>query len=60
VGACTSIPGKSMIVSELLSGDLEKKILDEKADWSLCLRLRMAKDAALGMNWLHGSRIIHR
>jgi serine/threonine protein kinase len=47
-------------VSELLHTDLERLLRSEQV-LELSERVRMAKDAALGMNWLHGiSGIIHR
>jgi len=58
--------GKSevMLVTELYSTDLETLIIKKKSTRPLTLpkRLEMAKDAALGMNWLHCSKpqIIHR
>ncbi|KYR00273.1 SH2 domain-containing protein [Tieghemostelium lacteum] len=61
LGACTK-PGKVMIVSELMHSDLEKVIHNPDVDPpSLFQRMKMASDAALGMNWLHGiCNIIHR
>lgn len=42
--------------------DLETLIIDEKKRLSLFQRMKMTKDAALGMNWLHSSNpiFIHR
>lgn len=61
IGACLE---PLMIVTELMSGgDLEKLLLDHTSTpLSLLTRLQMAKDAALGMAWLHGSdpMILHR
>jgi len=62
MGACT-VPGKFKIVMELLTGDLEGFLLEGEGNkLSLYKRLKMAKEAALGMNWLHCSEpaIIHR
>jgi len=62
MGACT-IPGNFFIVSEYLpKGDLEKMLRDPNIKLSLYTRMKMAKDAALGMNWLHCSNpmFIHR
>mmetsp|Transcript_16270 Transcript_16270/g.63424 ORF Transcript_16270/g.63424 Transcript_16270/m.63424 type:complete len:579 (+) Transcript_16270:111-1847(+) len=62
MGACT-VPGSMMIVTELMpKGDLETLLQDHKIHLSLLTRIRMAKDAALGMTWLHGSnpQFIHR
>ena len=51
MGACT-IPTKMMIVTELLPrGDLETMLYDPKVQLSLLQRMKMAKDAALGMTW---------
>jgi serine/threonine protein kinase len=51
-----------MIVTDLMQGDLEHLLLDRSVHLSLLTRLEMAKDAALGLNWLHCSTpmIIHR
>jgi serine/threonine protein kinase len=62
MGACT-IPGNFFIVSEYLpKGDLEKMLRDPNVHLSLYTRMKMARDAALGMNWLHCSnpQFIHR
>jgi hypothetical protein len=62
MGACT-IPGNFFIVSEFLPrGDVEKMLRDQNVKLSLYTRMKMAKDAALGMNWLHCSNpiFIHR
>jgi len=62
MGACT-IPGKCTIVTELLPrGDLETLLRDQKLNLSLISKMKMARDAALGMNWLHCSNpvFIHR
>jgi serine/threonine protein kinase len=42
--------------------DLETLIIRERKQISLLQRMKMAKDAALGMNWLHSSNpiFIHR
>lgn len=54
------------IVMELLDGDLDtlliKNAKEAAAKLSLYQRLFMARDAALGMNWLHSREpaIIHR
>jgi serine/threonine protein kinase len=52
-----------MIVTELVAkGDLETMLHDTSVHLSLTLRMKMARDAALGMNWLHGGtpKFIHR
>jgi serine/threonine protein kinase len=60
IGACLE---PLMIVTELMAGgDMEKLLLDSSTQLSFLTRLQMAKDAALGMAWLHGSdpMILHR
>jgi len=61
MGACT-VPGKVMIVTELMETDLEKLLADKSKYLSLYQRMRMAKDAAQGVAWLHGATpaLIHR
>lgn len=60
MGACTA-KGNLLIVTELMAGDLEGLVLSQRY-FTLAQRLRMAKDAAMGLNWLHGMdpKIIHR
>lgn len=47
---------------QLLEGDLHDLLHKQKVKLSLFQKMKLAKDAALGMNWLHNSnpRIIHR
>eukprot|EP01089_Gocevia_fonbrunei_P023102 TRINITY_DN9593_c0_g1_i1.p1 TRINITY_DN9593_c0_g1~~TRINITY_DN9593_c0_g1_i1.p1 ORF type:complete len:568 (-),score=107.07 TRINITY_DN9593_c0_g1_i1:21-1724(-) len=61
MGACTQ-PGKLMIVTELLPMDLDTLFIKKKANYPLIQKLGMARDAALGMNWLHRNKpqFIHR
>eukprot|EP01090_Pellita_catalonica_P015326 TRINITY_DN413_c0_g1_i1.p1 TRINITY_DN413_c0_g1~~TRINITY_DN413_c0_g1_i1.p1 ORF type:complete len:719 (-),score=115.94 TRINITY_DN413_c0_g1_i1:68-2224(-) len=61
MGACTQ-PGHFRIVTELLNGDLDSLLKRTDQRFSLFERMKMAKDAALGMVWLHQStpQIIHR
>ena len=62
MGACT-VPGEMAIVMELCdNGNLEQLLHNDKTTLSLYRRLMMAKDTAVGMNWLHCSNptIIHR
>lgn len=61
MGACTQ-PGKFFIVQELMPGGDVEKLLRSGAEISLVRRMVMAKDAALGMNWLHCNNpaFIHR
>lgn len=41
-----------MIVTELLPrGDLESILRDKRIPLNLVLQMKMARDAALGMNW---------
>ena len=59
MGACFE-PGKLMIVTELMHTDMEK-LLKSKKSLPLPLRIKMSKDAALGVNWLHGiTKVVHR
>lgn len=61
LGASTQ-PGALMIIFELMKCDLEDILLNKERKLSLLTKLRLAKDAALGMAWLHGAdpMIIHR
>jgi len=62
MGACTE-PGHFAIVTELLpGGSLHDLLHNPKVAISLLQKVRMLKDIALGMNWLHCSKpaIIHR
>eukprot|EP01094_Clydonella_sp_ATCC50884_P010174 TRINITY_DN1974_c0_g3_i4.p1 TRINITY_DN1974_c0_g3~~TRINITY_DN1974_c0_g3_i4.p1 ORF type:complete len:483 (-),score=174.14 TRINITY_DN1974_c0_g3_i4:1872-3320(-) len=62
MGACT-VPGNLMIVSEFMPrGNLEEMLQNPQIGLSLLTRMKMARDAALGMTWLHGStpQFIHR
>lgn len=61
MGACYE-PGKMMIVSELMeNGDL-KELIYSSAELPVLMRVRMLRDAARGMCWLHEreSPILHR
>jgi serine/threonine protein kinase len=62
MGACTTAPEKIRIVTELLEGDVEHLLQDKSKDLSLYFRMKMSKDAAQGMAWLHGGNpvILHR
>jgi len=61
MGACT-LEDNLMIVTEKMPTDVETLLIDEKKPLSLFQRMKMMKDAALGMNWLHSSNpiFIHR
>lgn len=61
MGACTQ-PGQIKIVTELLDGDIENVLHSQGQKLTLFERLCLAKDAALGMNWLHCTQpqIVHR
>eukprot|EP01125_Pyxidicula_operculata_P017139 TRINITY_DN5978_c0_g1_i1.p1 TRINITY_DN5978_c0_g1~~TRINITY_DN5978_c0_g1_i1.p1 ORF type:complete len:512 (+),score=76.63 TRINITY_DN5978_c0_g1_i1:109-1644(+) len=61
MGACMR-PRQIRIVTELMVTDLEKLLHSPKGKTlSLFSRIKMARDAAKGMSWLHGiSNIIHR
>eukprot|EP01112_Ceratiomyxa_fruticulosa_P020112 TRINITY_DN6756_c0_g1_i5.p1 TRINITY_DN6756_c0_g1~~TRINITY_DN6756_c0_g1_i5.p1 ORF type:complete len:569 (+),score=117.23 TRINITY_DN6756_c0_g1_i5:251-1708(+) len=54
LGACTQL-GRLQIVTELCGGDLESVLKNDRKEQKLSLqtRMEMARDAALGMNWLH-------
>eukprot|EP01113_Clastostelium_recurvatum_P013999 TRINITY_DN1756_c0_g1_i3.p1 TRINITY_DN1756_c0_g1~~TRINITY_DN1756_c0_g1_i3.p1 ORF type:complete len:784 (+),score=234.68 TRINITY_DN1756_c0_g1_i3:77-2428(+) len=61
LGACTQL-GKMQIVTERCVTDLERLLAQDKSkqSFSLYRRMHMARDAALGMNWLHGiTQIVH-
>ena len=64
MGACTHDPKRLMIVTELMRTDLEKYLRNPRNKSSLTLyrRMLLARDAALGLSWLHGSDpiFIHR
>lgn len=48
-------------MTELLSSDLESMLKKQGKKLSLFKRIKMAKDAALGLSWLHGiNHICHR
>lgn len=49
---------KPMIVNELLKNNLEAYLLDKEK--SVLERLRIAKEAALGLSWLHRNHLAHR
>jgi serine/threonine protein kinase len=60
LGACTK-PGKLMFVTELMKTDLDIVIHSSRSPLSLYKKLQMARDAACGINWLHGiNQIVHR
>jgi len=61
MGACTTVPGQLQIVTERMEYDLSSLLSDNEKKLTLLQRLRLAKDCALGMSWLHGSQnpIIH-
>jgi len=59
LGACTE-PGKVQIVTEKMEYDLAHYLREHK-NLTLFQKLKIAKECALGMSWLHGcsSPIIH-
>jgi len=62
MGACL-VPGHMAIVSELMrGGNLQELLHDRNANLSLFFRTKVARDVAMGMNWLHRSnpQVIHR
>lgn len=52
IGAC-SAPGNLLIVMELAKSSLDKYLTEQNKKFSMKDRLMFAKDAVLGMNWLH-------
>ena len=62
IGACTTVPGKVTIVSEFMKTDLKKLILEGKEIVPFLKRMRMCRDAAAGILWLHTRNppIVHR
>lgn len=54
-------PDSVLIVTEILEGDLES-LLKKNKKLSLYTRMKMAKEAAQGIAWLHGQnpKVIHR
>ncbi|KAL6077557.1 serine/threonine-protein kinase STY13 [Balamuthia mandrillaris] len=62
MGACTE-PGKLMIVTEFMAkGSVQDLLHNPQVELTFKRRMLMAKQAALGMNWLHclDPPIIHR
>lgn len=64
MGACTHDPRQLMIVTELMKTDLEHLLRDKQQASTITLYRRMiiAREAALGLAWLHGADpiLIHR
>ena len=64
MGANTDPKEKLMIVTERLPTDLHSLLIENKNKYDLSLRkrMKMAKEAALGVNWLHSGKnqFIHR
>lgn len=61
-GVSTKPTGELILVSELMQGDLAHLLNDDKRQaFTIEQKLRMLRDAACGLRWLHDlSRIIHR
>eukprot|EP01118_Nematostelium_gracile_P000928 TRINITY_DN1091_c0_g1_i1.p1 TRINITY_DN1091_c0_g1~~TRINITY_DN1091_c0_g1_i1.p1 ORF type:complete len:533 (-),score=127.27 TRINITY_DN1091_c0_g1_i1:144-1694(-) len=61
MGACTQ-PGRMCIVCELMQDSVYHVLRKGGQNLTLLRRIHMAKDAAVGMAWLHGAtpQIIHR
>jgi serine/threonine protein kinase len=58
MGACLTPDNQVAIITEMCErGNLKDCIKDIK---SLPIRLKLAKDIACGLNWLHSNHIIHR
>jgi hypothetical protein len=55
MGGCTSIPGRMMLVTPLYKVSLDRLLYSHTAIMSLPLRMRIARDVALGMTWLHNT-----
>ena len=53
MGACTE-PGKMAMVSELMKESVYD-VLRKHKDITLLQRVKMAKDTAAGVAWLHGA-----
>ncbi len=51
--------GQIKLVSELLTCDIEKILLDDQVPLTLYERMELAAQAAEGMAWLHGAGVIH-
>ncbi|KAH3731690.1 SHK1 protein [Pelomyxa schiedti] len=60
MGVCTECEGRLLIITELYKESLDH-ILFSTQYLSFPLRMRMASDVALGMNWLHCSnpKLVH-
>jgi serine/threonine protein kinase len=62
MGACT-VDGELKIVTEKMKTDLSTLLHSDPKPMSLIQKMRLAKDCAMGMSWLHGSQngliIIH-
>jgi hypothetical protein len=58
MGACTE-PGKLAIVCELMKESVYDLLRKHNKDITLLQRVKMAKDTAAGMAWLHGAVSIH-
>ena len=61
LGACFT-PGNYFMVTELMPRGSLHDLLKENKEIPFKKKMKMAKDAALGMNWLHCSKppFIHR
>lgn len=57
IGVCVE-EEEVMLIMELMTGNL-RKLLQSRVPLSLPLRLRMALDASTGMQYLHGSNVVH-
>jgi len=62
MGAAIKPPHMAIVTELCPKGNLQQVLHDKKLNLSLYMRIRMARDAALGINWLHCSnpQIIHR
>ena len=62
MGACTDPGNMAIIMENIKGGNAEQVLRDNTLELSLYTRMKMARDVAFGMNWLHESKpqIIHR
>eukprot|EP01098_Paradermamoeba_levis_P003912 TRINITY_DN1729_c0_g1_i2.p1 TRINITY_DN1729_c0_g1~~TRINITY_DN1729_c0_g1_i2.p1 ORF type:complete len:525 (-),score=176.76 TRINITY_DN1729_c0_g1_i2:35-1567(-) len=60
LGACTEDPKSIKIVTEKLEGDLQTLVKKNDPPLSTYDRLKLAKETAQGVAWLHGMGCLHR
>ena len=62
-GACITENSVTIITELVSKGELGNLLMDKSSSLDMFLRLRMARDVAVGMNWLHSSKpvqFLHR